>query len=133
LLFPPDLLDEEDLILGRIRRGERVDHFETVRRRKDGMEIDVSLTISPVYNDKGQIIGVSKIARDITEAKRAEQQLRELNETLEERVAKRTRELAALNDRLMTEIAERERTEAVLLQAQKMEAIGQLASGLAHD
>src|SRR3984893_10348701 len=72
LLFPPDRLGEEDLILGRIRRGDRVDHFETVRRRKDGRDIDVSLTISPVRDGAGRIVGVSKIARDISDKKRGE-------------------------------------------------------------
>jgi len=133
LLFPPDRLAEEDLILDRIRRGERVDHFETVRRRKDGRDIAVSLTISPVRDDAGRIVGVSKIARDVTAQKRADAALRDLNENLEQRVAERTRELAEANNRLLTETAERERTEAALLQARKMEAIGQLVSGLAHD
>ena len=133
LLFPPDRLGEEDLILGRIRRGERVDHFETVRRRKDGRDIDVALTISPVRDSAGRIVGVSKIARDISDKKRAEAMLRELNDNLEQRVAERTRELAEANNRLLTETAERERTEAELLQARKMEAVGQLVSGLAHD
>ena len=132
-LFPPDRLSEEDLILDRIRRGERVDHFETVRRCKDGREINVSVTISPVRDAAGTLIGASKIARDITEKKRAEAALRNLNEELERRVAERTTELAEANNRLMTEIAERERTEAQLLQAQKMEALGQLVAGLAHD
>jgi two-component system sensor histidine kinase VicK len=71
-LIPDDRLEEEPAILLRLRRGERVDHFQTKRKRKDGRIIDVSLTISPVKNVKGKIIGVSKIARDITERKLAE-------------------------------------------------------------
>ncbi|MGH9619731.1 MAG: PAS domain S-box protein, partial [Bryobacteraceae bacterium] len=70
LIIPDDRQEEEPDILARLRRGERVDHFETVRRRKDGSPIDVSLTISPVRNAQGVIIGASKIARDITESKR---------------------------------------------------------------
>ncbi len=72
ILIPPDRAGEEPYILERIRRGERVDHYETVRRRKDGSEIDISLTISPVRDKAGKIIGASKIARNITERKRAE-------------------------------------------------------------
>lgn len=72
ILIPPDRLDEEPSILSRLRNGERVDHFETVRRRKDGGLLDISLTISPVKDAHGTIIGASKIARDITERKRAE-------------------------------------------------------------
>jgi PAS domain S-box-containing protein len=132
-LFPPDRLEEENLILSRIKRGERVDHFETIRRRKDGRDIGISVTISPVRDGSGRIVGVSKIARDVTDQKRAEATLRDLNENLELRVAERTRELAEANNRLLTETAERERTEADLLQARKMEAVGQLVSGLAHD
>src|SRR5260370_36253461 len=88
---------------------------------------------SPLRDDAGRIVGVSKIARDVTDQKRADAALRDLNENLEQRVAERTRELAEANNRLMTETAERERTEAALLEARKMEAIGQLVSGLAHD
>lgn len=71
MLIPDDRVGEEDHILSRLRRGERVDHFETVRRHKNGSLIDVSLTISPVRNEAGEIIGASKIARDITELKQS--------------------------------------------------------------
>jgi PAS domain S-box-containing protein len=76
VLMPPERYDEEPAILARLRRGERIDHYETVRRRKDGRRIDVSLTVSPVKDHTGRIIGASKIARDITEQKRAEAELR---------------------------------------------------------
>ncbi len=72
LIIPADRQEEEPEILARLRRGERVDHFETVRRRKDGTLLDVSVTISPVRDASGKIIGASKIARDITERKRME-------------------------------------------------------------
>nr|WP_234892595.1 PAS domain S-box protein [Agrobacterium vitis] len=71
ILIPEDRLDEEPAILARIHAGERVDHFETIRRRKDGTLLDISLTISPIRNGDGQIIGASKIARDISDRKRA--------------------------------------------------------------
>jgi PAS domain S-box-containing protein len=71
MLIPPDRQSEEDEILRRIRLGERIDHFETVRIRKDGRPIDISLTVSPVHDKRGIVIGASKIARDITEQKRA--------------------------------------------------------------
>src|SRR3954462_15663233 len=75
MLAPPERRNEMPDILGSIQKGERVDHFETVRRRKDGELISVSVTISPVRNRKGEIVGASKIARDITERKRMEQAL----------------------------------------------------------
>ena len=77
ILIPPDREDEESQIIERVSRGESVHHFETVRIRKDGQEIHVSLAISPIKDAAGQIIGMSKIARDITERKRAEAELRE--------------------------------------------------------
>lgn len=76
ILIPPDRIDEETQILGRIKRREQVIHYETLRRRKDGSEIDVSLTVLPVLDRSGKVIGASKIARDITERKRAEEKLR---------------------------------------------------------
>jgi PAS domain S-box-containing protein len=74
ILIPPERQNEEEQILERIRRGEQLKHFETIRRRKDGTLIDVSLTISPVKDPGGTVIGASKIARDITERKRTERQ-----------------------------------------------------------
>lgn len=80
IIIPPERHDEETQILQRLRKGERMEHFETVRVTKSGKRIDVSLTISPVRNSNGQVIGVSKIARDITERKQAEEELRESEE-----------------------------------------------------
>ena len=76
MLLPPELANEESDILARIAGGERVDHFETIRVRRDGRKIDVSVTISPIKDGSGAIVGASKIARDITEHKRAEQALK---------------------------------------------------------
>jgi PAS domain S-box-containing protein len=75
LIVPPDRLVEGTDILARLQRGERVDHFETVRRRKDGTLFEVSATISPVKDAAGRVIGASKVARDITQRKRLEQLL----------------------------------------------------------
>ncbi len=76
ILIPKTRLDEEPEIIGRIRRGERIEHYETVRQRKDGSFIDISLTVSPVTDAQGRIIGVSKIARDITARRQVEERLR---------------------------------------------------------
>jgi PAS domain S-box-containing protein len=84
ILIPPNRQHEEPKILTRIRRGERVDHYETVRRRKDGTLVDISLSVSPVRDDQGRIIGASKIARDITERKRSEARLRDSERQLQE-------------------------------------------------
>ncbi len=86
VLFPPDRLDEEPKILAQIRRGQRVDHFDTVRVHKDGTPLDVSVTISPVKDASGAVIGVSKVARDISGIK---QILREREESLEREKAAR--------------------------------------------
>src|SRR2546423_5439050 len=76
-LIPADIQTEEDYILAQIRAGERFEHYETVRVQKDGKHIDVSLMISPIKNSAGQIIGASKIARDISYRKRMDDALRE--------------------------------------------------------
>jgi len=77
LIIPPERRDEERTIVEQLTRGERIDHFETVRMRKDGSLLDVSLTISPMKDASGRVVGASKLARDITERKRAEEALRQ--------------------------------------------------------
>src|ERR1700726_214911 len=77
LIIPPERRDEERTIIEQLTRGERVDHFETVRMRKDGSLLDVSLTISPMKDASGRVVGASKLARDITERKLAEEALRQ--------------------------------------------------------
>ena len=118
ILIPPDRQDEEPEILDRIRRGEAVEHYETLRQRKDGGLVEISLTVSPVLDEEGRVVGASKIARDISERRRAAQQqqllLREMDHrvknlftlasglvALSARSAKDPRELvAAIQDRL---------------------------------
>lgn len=108
LIIPADRRNEETEILARIRRGERVDHFETVRIRKDRTLLDISLTISPVKDLNGTVTGASKVARDISDRKRAEEALREsenrfrtLSERLDSEVRARTRELELRNADVM--------------------------------
>jgi PAS domain S-box-containing protein len=100
LVIPRDRHAEEAEILGRLRRGERVDHFETVRMRKDGTTFDLSLTISPIKDSTGRVIGASKVARDVSERKKIENDLRQseerfrkLSETLDAEVRVRTKQL----------------------------------------
>jgi len=101
-LFPPDRLNEEADILARIESGQRVEHFETVRRSKDGRMLDVSLTISPIRDATGTIVGASKIARDITEQKRALQRLAEAHEELKRADRMKAEFLATLSHELRT-------------------------------
>jgi PAS domain S-box-containing protein len=85
MLIPADRQEEEPAILERIKRGERVDHYETVRQRKDGSMVEISLTVSPIITAEGRIIGASKIARDITERKQAHERQLFLIRELEHR------------------------------------------------
>src|ERR1039458_8892877 len=82
MLLPEERAGEESDILARIASGESVEHFQTVRGAKDGKSVDVSVTISPIRDGSGAIVGASKIARDITESKRAEKKLAEKMEEL---------------------------------------------------
>lgn len=100
ILIPEDRLPEETNILEKIRHGKRVDHFETIRMHKDGSLVQVSLTVSPIKDASGQIIGASKSARDITQRKRVEEDLKSLTLELDSRVSKRTHTLTVSQDRL---------------------------------
>jgi PAS domain S-box-containing protein len=116
LIIPEDRQAQEDGVLARLRRGERIDHFETVRQTKDGRQVPISLTVSPIRDARGHLIGASKMARDITERRLAEEALRRAHEELEERVRERTAELSSANASLRVEMAERQRVEHERLQ-----------------
>lgn len=117
MLIPPDHADEEPTILDRIRRGERVEHYETIRRRKDGSTVDISLCISPIVDQRGQVVGASKIARDITDRKRMEQERRNIEE--------RERALA-----VRSAVQE---MEAELARVSRALTVGELATSIAHE
>ncbi|HZH97762.1 MAG TPA: PAS domain S-box protein, partial [Fimbriimonadaceae bacterium] len=93
ILLPEDRREEEERILERLRRGERVEHYETVRVRKDGRPVHVSVSISPIRDGQGQVVGASKIARDVTERKVLEETAAAFTRELEIRVRERTAEL----------------------------------------
>jgi PAS domain S-box-containing protein len=100
LLIPPERIDEEAFVLQQLRRGERVDHFETQRVTKDGRRLDVSLTVSPLKDEEGRVVGASKVLRDVTARKKAEKELVEARKQLEHyaqgletAVTERTKEL----------------------------------------
>jgi PAS domain S-box-containing protein len=101
LIIPPDRLGEEATILERLRRGEPVEHFETRRMRKDGTLLDISLTISPMKDVGGRVVGASKVARDITERKMAEKALHEAHERLESLVERRTAAVRKLSSEII--------------------------------
>ena len=98
MIIPTERLNEEPMILERIRRGDRIDHYETIRRRKDGSFVDISLTVSPIRNQQGEIVGASKIARDISELKR----VRERQDLLLREMDHRVKNLFALAISVLT-------------------------------
>jgi PAS domain S-box-containing protein len=108
LLIPKGREDEEPRIVERILTGERVDHYETVRQRKDGVPLNVSLTVSPIRDADGKIAGISKILRDITERKRAEEALRRAQEELKQHAEKLEEQVAERTKRLRETIQELE-------------------------
>jgi PAS domain S-box-containing protein len=93
IIIPKDRLDEEDYVLSRIRQGLVVDHFETLRQRKDGTTLDISVTISPIHGPDGTVVGASKIARDITEQRRLRQETEEASRLKDEFLATLSHEL----------------------------------------
>ncbi|MEH2464224.1 PAS domain-containing sensor histidine kinase [Nostoc sp.] len=122
MLFPSERINEEAQIIEKVKLGERVEHFETVRQRKDGTLIDISLTISPIKDTIGRIIGVSKIARDISTSKQVEKALRESEALLQQKATE-----------LETTLLELKRTQIQLIQNEKMSSLGQLVAGVAHE
>ena len=124
LIIPPDRPDELPAILARVRQGERVEPYETVRVRKDGSRVDVSVTISPIHDPTGAVIGASAIARDITERKQVEEALRVRSEQLEEAVRLREELLALVAHDLRSPLTAIKSTADFL---QRQAAAGRLA------
>lgn len=105
IVFPPDRLAEEDEILARLRRGERIEHFESIRMCKNGRQIDVAVTISPIKDGQGRIVGASTIARDITEFKQHQREMANLNARLRRSMTE-THHRVKNNLQLMTALIE---------------------------
>src|SRR5690348_5205725 len=106
VLTPSERPDDMKGILARVAKGERVEHYETVRQRKDGRLIDISLTVSPIYDSEGVLIGVSSIARDITERKRADERLLAANRSIDARNALLASIVDCYDDAIIAKTAE---------------------------
>jgi PAS domain S-box-containing protein len=132
-LFPIGRESEETYMLERIANGQRIDHFETERICKDGSRIYLSVSVSPLRDAWGKIIGSSRIARDITERKLSEDLLRDLNKELGDRVIQRTRDLAETNAALQKINLELKRTQDELIRREKLAALGVLIAGVSHE
>lgn len=127
-IIPLDRLDEEASILERLRAGQRIEHFDTVRQRKDGTEIDISLTISPVRDSTGKVVGASKIARDITQRTQVDRALREseerfraLADALDTQVQFRTQELQRRNAEILQQAEQLRELTGQMMQTQDAE------------
>lgn len=129
LIVPPERLPEQATILERLKQGVRVDHFDTVRRHKDGSVIDVSLTISPVKDPAGHVVGASKVARDISERKKAEKELQRARDRLESMVEQRTASVRQLSLKLLTVQDEEHRS----LSRELHDSVGQHLAGIKMD
>lgn len=105
LVIPPERLDEEEQIIASLRAGESIEHFETVRQRSDGQRINISLTISPIKDESGNVVGASKIVRDITERKKLEDNLRQLAADLSDADRRKNEFLATLAHELRNPLA----------------------------
>src|SRR5882762_355011 len=105
IIIPPELHEEEHRILAKLRRGERIDHFETTRVTRDGRRIPISLSVSPIRDSRGVVVGASKVARDISERKRAEQAVRESEQALREADRRKDEFLALLAHELRNPLA----------------------------
>ena len=129
VIIPPDRLAEEESILERLTRGERVEHFDTVRVCKDGRAVDVSLTISHVKDSAGHVVGASKVARDISERKAVEKALQQARERLESTVEERTASVRQLSLRLLTVQDEEHRS----ISRELHDSVGQHLAGIKMD
>jgi len=133
LTVPTARAAEIAMIAGQLASGGRMRRFETIRKRKDGSLIDVSVSMALLYDDGGRPIGTFAITHDITDRLRAEAELRTARDDLEARVLERTASLTAANTRLEQEIAERRKIQAHLRRAERLAAIGTLSAGIAHE
>lgn len=123
LIVPPDRINEEERIVEQLRAGKRIEHFDTVRQRRDGTQVQVSLTISPIFDEKGKVVGASKTARDITERKQAERRIHQLMSELKEADRRKDEFLATLSHELRGPLAPVRNSLEIIKRAKGNEAL----------